>query len=59
MYENEPEKSMGRMKKYQTAKQDQKGRNDDGNNDKDSFIRGCNQLFVNKIIHKDKFPAER
>lgn len=47
------------MKKYQTAEQDQKGKNDYGNNDKNSFIRGSNQLFVNKIIHKDKFPAER
>ena len=45
------------MKKYQTAEQDQKGRNDDGNNDKDSFIRGCNQRFVNIIIHKEQAPG--
>ena len=47
------------MKKYQTAKQDQKGRNDYGNNDKDSFIRGSDQHFVDMIIHKDKLQSER
>ena len=47
------------MKKYQPAEQDQKGKNDYGNNDKNSFIRDSNQFFVNKIIHKDKFPVER
>ena len=47
------------MKNYQTTEQNQKGRNDDGNNDKDSFIRGSDQFFVNIIIHKDKLQAER
>ena len=50
---------MGRMKKYQTAEQDQKGRNDYGNNHKDSIIRGSDQFFVNTIIHKDNLLTER
>ena len=47
------------MKKYQTADQYQKGRNDYGNNHKDSFIRGSDQFFVNTIIHKDNLLTER
>lgn len=50
---------MGSMKKYQTAEQSQKGRNDYGNNDKNSFIRGSDQFFVSIIIHKDMLLMER